>query len=282
MKVKLFRQLCTDPIARHSSVPVTWYHEKRGGGYAYGAELPGNSDVRLLWRPSVKLEGTRPRIRVEPRGPTAICMQVLFTLLATVQRGRRLRFTSRRDLVLKAMGTRIRAGTPYYNDAVLDALRMWQQLGVHWLDLKMPPPIKRVKWIKIKGRQTRQLEIELHPAWERQCNKDRMGWFGLPLPMYAVIQNMILKTLADGTQEGIEINPFFAKVSGNRRCDKITPHVPLESWVHVKGWYLRYGGRLEWHRRPYERVMQKTAHRFKLIPSREMDVRVWRPKAYGR
>jgi len=271
MKVKLFKQLCTDPIARDCRVSCEWYHEKRGSGYAYSAKLPGNPDVILHWRPSRRLAKTRPKIRREPRAPTAVCMAVLFAILYMDQTGKGLRFTSRRGLSLRALGNRVRAGTPHYQNAVSDALRLWQQLGVSWPDLDLPPPIKRVHYIKEKGRQVVQLEIELHSAWAIECAKMYRFKIKLPLPMHSTTQNMILKTMTEGSQEGIEINPYFAKVSGNKKCAKELPYVPLETMVLVKGWYTINGGRLEWQRHPYPRLKTKR------VPSTAIDMRVWRP-----
>ena len=254
-KVRLFKQLYQHPLARDPRIDIPWQQHR--GSIRWQSQLTGNPEVTLSWNRIVNLLSEHARIRVEPRAPTGLCMNTLFTLLLIGQKENPILLKSLNWLALRVVG----GGVPFYARAIHDALRLWQQLGVTWPDLTLPPPISQII------RNERSLELTLNEEWLEECRNSRVRLIQLPLPVQGTPQNMVLTTWLEGSKDNMSINPYFGKVSGNKKCSKSVPHIPLESWFVVKNWYARNGGHIDWQRHPY--IMG--------VPSSMINIQVWRP-----
>lgn len=272
MRCRVFKQLAEHPIARDPRITTHWDYGQAGSGVRWWATLTGNPKVRLNWLDHpAELANSKSEVRVEPRCPTALCMNVLFRLLAKAQVENPVRFKHSGSMVYfftQEVGV-------FYTKAVRDALRLWQQLSIEWPKLVMPPPIKEVKQSGFK------IAITIHPKWLTACAQDKSVEVDLVLPMYATAQNLILYTLYLGSKENVDLNDFFYRISGNKRGTKTVPHVPLETWILAQRWYKKHGGYVDWVRLPYERKPNKLG-RIRLTPSRTMHISVVRPTKRGR
>ena len=269
--VHIFKQLCTDPLARDPRILTRWHHAKPRSGKLYIGEVTGNPEVKLHWYKISREVGWAPRLRQEPRCPTAMCTNLLLQLLMHEQRGHPLEFTSRRHVGLKCFYSR--TSHPYYQNAATDGLRLWQQLGIEWPGLNLPPPIDRLEFLEGK-----RFKVHLNIEWLRQCAKDNIKLY-LPVPMFAGAQNIVLNTYYKGSQENMDIRKFYARMTGNQKnvVKREAPVVPLETWVVVRNYYSRQGARIEWRRHPYIRVRISRRKKWVLKPSTMMDTTVWYP-----
>lgn len=268
VKVRVFKKLATDPIARDPRVPIVWRVGKAGTGVRYHAVLTGNEDVRLYWRIVEGVIGEKTRIRQEPRAPTAQCTLILMGLLDKAQACNPVDYGSLQkinELVLRPCQARLGA----YHAATFDALRLWQQLAVSWGDLVLPPPIAHIEVLRSKAKYA-GYRIRMDEAWVDECLRSKAPKLKLPLPLQATPMNMILKTWVEGSAPKVPINPFFFKVSGNIRCIRSFAHIPLESWLVVRRWYTEQGANIDWARYPYTHDPVRNRQ----VPSKYMQIQV--------
>ena len=282
--VWLLRQLCTDPIARDPRIVLKWYDGPRRSGISYVAELTGNPEVKFHWHKKPEVLKTRPKMRGEPRAPCATCTNALFAFFRVAQRGHDLCFPSITSMAQLVFGN---GKQPYYQWMTTDSLRIWQQLGVEWSGLLLPPPIEKLVIKPGLGRSYGAYEITLSREWLDLCDKKKAVRVRLPLPMNGTSQNIVLKSLVMGSQDMIPINQFYGITTGNKRCEGVVPHIPLETWHIVRRWYQENGGRIDWQRLPYTREVPKRKRKervnpIRLIPSRHFNMHVWRPGEWSR
>jgi len=207
-------------------------------------------------------------------------MNILMMLLEMGQIHNPTEFSSLSDLGWNTFGAQaeVKLRQSFYIRCTYDAMRLGQQMAVSWPGLALPPPITNIEVIGGNSGQP-GYRVTMSQAWIDQCRRSRVAKIKLPLPMQGTPQNMVLKTLVEGSGANVPINPFFYKVSGNKRCaprvgvKAIWPHIPLESWVVVRRWYERMGGKIDWARHPYGRDLE----RGRLIPSTIMHIQVQRP-----
>lgn len=280
MRVTVLRQLMLHPLARDARIRGTW---SRGSNSAKGVKwsslLAGNDDVLVEWYDKrVLWPRDRPTRRYEPRFPTAICVNVLFQLLRQCDGDGVLTFPSMRQMGIRLMLVKS-GGTKVY-DGMMDALRMWQVVGVTFGDLRLSPPIRsmvpndmgRVRGGKQAGFGFR---IEMDAEWVRLCRVSKCPSVLLPLPGYATPQNMVLWTLLHGVKTNLRINPWIYKLSGAQlavRPGSVAQWIPYSSWLVVKEWYKSGGGSIEYRRQPHtlhqmgrHRASLKASDRFHIV-----------------
>jgi hypothetical protein len=283
--------LATDPLARDPRIPIKWVSGK--SGVKWHAGLTGNEGVHLYWHKVRNLiGGSKTRMRVEPRAPTAVCINVLLALLREGQKGNPIYVKCVRELNTLCFESKYQIDTNrFYPKAALDAVRMWQQLAITWGDLELPPPIAHIDSPRLgpyiptprweRGSWNGPWQITMSQQWLELCSKSKAPKITVPLPMVATPQNIVLKTLMDGTQANVVINPFSYKVSGNgqaapRKSTRNGPSfsfIPLESWLVAEKWYKKNGGGLKYMRYPYKHVPGKSYQ----LPSTMMHIQVVRP-----
>lgn len=270
-EVKIFRPFCTDPVARDPRVRIFWKRSPLKG-ILYQADLTGNEKVKLYWYDNdycEKLITPTFQVRHEPRVPTALCVNVLLSILQFAQERNTsvLKFNSFIDMGKKL---RIRVMLPFYKPATMDAIRLWQLLRISWPYCDMPPPIKSFVALNKAGPRN-PITIELNERWLEEIEKTKrtVTTVQLPLPMQGTPLNMILYTLSLSPRyigRKLDINEFTLKVSGNKDAT-LRVYMPLSSWLIVRRWYEVHGGDIDWRRTPYSYGIKHNGEEG-LIPSR--------------
>lgn len=263
--------------------------------------LPGNEYITLLWKregggPSGRHFNTiRPGWRPEPRLPHGVDMSCLYHLLGFALRANPVEIYDLRDLSLQGRFGKKQHDAPFpdYRDAEHQraAIYMWMRLHIlvhrpqrdtFWFF----PPVAEIEELKPK----RHFKIYMDEEWLRLCRRNYKGRFPpdipLPLPFNASVQNIILRTMLDGSMDDYPINTFHAITTGSAKAGTVLKprkdnvyHTPLVAWQQAIDWYIKWGGRLERQRAPYTEFRKSGKHGGpKMIPSSTFSTRVKRPK----
>jgi hypothetical protein len=187
--VRLNRNFMVRPIARDARQQVQW-RQAKSGDWVW-ADLPGENTIRL------RFPADTPR--KERRIPTGFDMNVLFYLLAQVQR------TQRRDIVIPSVSGMLHGFGLYAHDKarkrVERALKLWQRLTLRYANWHergdargegrryvLPPPIVSME------RQGRRMKLVIHSVWvQLALQQSYRANVALPLPFAASIQNLWLR-----------------------------------------------------------------------------------------
>lgn len=276
-EVTIFRPFCHDPVARDPRVRIFWKRSSLSG-VKYQADLTGNEKVKLYWHDEEVIGEAYPKknyTRPEPRAPTAMDVNLLLSLLHLAQEKDTnvLWFRSFRAL---GRETKTRLIPQHYLRCARDAFRLWQLLGISWPYCNMPPPIKEVRRDQTRrGGPLRPLEVVIHEKWLNEIKRTKRTavTVQLPLPLQATPLNIILYVHSLGRYEkkDIDINKFTYTVSGNKQATKVTPYMPLTSWIVVKRWYEEHGGYIDWKRAPYHYGLDAQGKEG-LVPSRTFSI----------
>lgn len=277
-RVKLPRIWCTHPIARNPKLQIEW-HKSRQEQVRYYCDVPG-ANARALWlnNPQVPLRthANWTLAQPEPRLPTGLCSATLTTVLAIAQKHGTdcIEFPSLLDM-LRACTVNPTAGNRgphnFYTNGMWHAIRLWQVFAVDWQKAYLPPPFQSVHLGKPTRNGQRAIRITLSGHWLRACGKGVR--VNLPLPMKAFSANIILTTLASGSDR-VDINEFGYKVSGNKLFTRTTPLVPNPTWHIVKRWYEANGGMIDYKPDPPTIANNETT---RLTPGRRMTITVIKP-----
>lgn len=300
MQAYIPRQWALLPPTRESKIKGRWTTGKVSAGVRYQSEVVGAPGVWVLWMNRDAL-GSKAKRCAEPRYPNGQCSNLLFALLgiADVVGSNILPPLSQSKLMELMLGFRGRI--PYYVDMLLDNLRLWQQVGIHWPrvmvggrsaeSITLPPPIESItmsRYAKQRQwgyREVDQYNIVLSKEWvEGVRGRMLVGPVNLPLPKYACAQNIILHCLVRGNMLHEDLDQFFARMSGNKRSvgSKVGEgpgHTPYNSWRIAQRWFVKNGGAVDYARAAYRRAIVNG--RVRLIPSKTMSITVSRPTVKG-